>query len=71
MLSHNEAYEFLSKLQSVFINISPYRPYGGIASAAVTKKNEKEVRYRAYLEEAKEMVSCPKNSRKSRKKKPI
>lgn len=45
MLSHNEAYEFLSKLRSVFINITPYRPYGGIASAAVTKKNEKEVRY--------------------------
>lgn len=52
MFTHNQSYEFLSKLQAVTdsINKTPSRPLGGITPASVTKENEEEIRYRAYLQ---------------------
>lgn len=75
MFTQNQSYEFLSKLQAVTDNINntPSRPLGGITPASVTKENEEEVRYRAYLQRNKRpgVVSRKsKNSKIAEKKKP-
>ena len=69
MFTHNQSYEFLSKLQSVTDNINntPSRPLGGITPASVTKKNVEEVRYSAYLQRNKKKSAVSKKLRNTKK----
>lgn len=55
MFAHNQSYKYLNIMPSITegINNTPSRPLGGFAPADVTKKNEDEVRYSAYLQRTK------------------
>ena len=68
MFTHNQSYEFLSKLQSVTDNINntPSRPLGGITPASVTKKTVEEVRYSTYLQRNKKSAASKKHQKRKK-----